>query len=256
MLPLAGRGCKPPCGRGPFLLSCPLILPRLRSVTEVIPCVSAALFWPWSCSLRRRGAEIFPFKGETIKGDIVRVSDSEVVIKQDGKDVTKPIKEVLRIDYRDVGKPDAASYSQIELTDGTTLLVSKWLIKKRDVELTLVAGPVVKLPLDVVANVLHEAHVELHRRDWKTRVYNTRNRDALVVAREGVISSIECTLGDGNDGRAPTISIRRDHRRRDRDARPRAVLDPRADLQAHPGRKSAAGRVQAVGYARRHRHGI
>src|SRR6516225_2973992 len=51
-----------------------------------------------------RAADIVPVKGDTIKGDIVRVSDTEVVFKQDGKDVTKSIKEILRIDYRDIGK--------------------------------------------------------------------------------------------------------------------------------------------------------
>jgi hypothetical protein len=155
-----------------------------------------------------RAADIVPVKGETIKGDIVRVSDTEVVFKQDGKDVTKSIKEILRIDYRDIGKTDAASYSSVELTDGTTLLVSKWLIKKRDVELTLLAGPVVKLPIDIVANVLREAHVESHRRDWKTRTFNTRNREAVVIKRDDVISNLPATLGDGTaEGTAITIAV-------------------------------------------------
>jgi hypothetical protein len=155
-----------------------------------------------------RAADIVPVKGETIKGDVVSVSNTEVRFKQDGKETTKSIKEVLRIDYRDIGKPDAASYSQVELTDGTTLLVSKWLIKKREVELTLLAGAVAKLPLDVVANVLREAHVEAHRRDWKTRTFNTRNREAMVVKRDDVISNLICTLGDGNEaGTAISIAV-------------------------------------------------
>jgi hypothetical protein len=144
-------------------------------------------------------ADIVPVKGETIKGNIVRITDTQVVFSQDGKEVTRPIKEVLRIDYRDIGKSGATNYSQVELTDGTILLVSKSLIKKRDVELTLLAGSVIKVPLDVVANVLREAHVESHRRDWKTRVFNTRNRSAMVVKRDDVISNLICTLGDGNE---------------------------------------------------------
>jgi hypothetical protein len=67
------------------------------------------------------------------------------------------------------------------------------------VELTLLAGPTVKLPLSIVANVLTQAHIEANRRDWKTRVYNTRGRDAIVLRNEGVISNIECTLGEGDE---------------------------------------------------------
>jgi hypothetical protein len=146
------------------------------------------------------GAEIHPLKGDSFKAELVRVTDKEVVYKLGGKEVSKPIGEVVKIDYREVGKPAAGtSYTRVELTDGTVLQASAWSLKKRDVELTLLAGPVVKVPLDLVANVLREGHVEQHRRDWKTRVFNTRNREALVVKRGGVISNIDCTLGEGTE---------------------------------------------------------
>jgi hypothetical protein len=146
------------------------------------------------------GADIVPVKGDPIKGEIVSVSDKELVYKKDGKTVTTPITEVLRIDYREVSKPPAsATYAQVELTDGTVLLAGKWSLKKREVELTLLAGPTVKLPLGIVANVLNQAHVEANRRDWKTRTYNTRGRDAIVLRNEGVISNIDCTLGEGDE---------------------------------------------------------
>jgi hypothetical protein len=146
------------------------------------------------------GAEIYPPKGEPIKGDIVSVSDKEVVFKQGDKTVTRPIKEVLKIDYRDVGRPAAGTtYTQVELTDGTTLLASKWSLKKREMELRLLAGPVVKLPLSVVANVLNQAQVEAHRRDWKSRVLNTRGREALVLKADNIINNIEGTLGEGDE---------------------------------------------------------
>ena len=155
------------------------------------------------------GAEIFPLKGDPIKGEIVSVSNTDVVFKQGDKQVTKPLKEVVKIEYREVGKPEAATtYTQVELTDGTQLLASKWSIKKREVELTLLAGPVVKLPLDVVSNILSHANVEAHRRNWKSRVLNARGREALVVKREDVISSIECTLGDGSEtGQEITLAV-------------------------------------------------
>ena len=56
-----------------------------------------------------RGVEIYPVKGDPIKGDLVSITDKEIVYKEGDKKVTKPIKEVLKIEYRDVGKPAAGA---------------------------------------------------------------------------------------------------------------------------------------------------
>lgn len=145
-------------------------------------------------------AEIHPVKGTPIKGEIVSVSDAEVIFTQGDKKVTRPIKEVLKIDLRDVGKlPSSTPYAAVELTDGTTLLASKVLLKKREFELTLLLGPTVRLPASVVASVLFNAQVEAHRRDWKSRVFNLRNKEAVVVKRGEAISSIEAVLGEGDE---------------------------------------------------------
>jgi hypothetical protein len=155
------------------------------------------------------GAEIYPLKGDAIKGDIVRVTDTEVVFKQGDKQVTRPVKEVLRIDFRDVAKPAAGTtWTQVELTDGTVLLASKWLLKKRELELTLLAGPVIKLPIAMVSNILNQGNVDTHQRDWKTRLFNTRGREAVVVKSEGIISNLDATLGDGDEaGTSITFAV-------------------------------------------------
>src|SRR5262245_965167 len=122
-------------------------------------------------SLARAG-EIHLLKGDPIKGDIVSVTDTDVVYKVDGKELKRPIKDVLKIEYREVGKPAASvNYSQVTLTDGSVLLASSWLLKKKEVELKLLAGPTVKLPVETVAHVLNPGQVETHRREWKTRIY-------------------------------------------------------------------------------------
>src|SRR5262245_64821070 len=91
-----------------------------------------------SLTLAGVAAEITTVTNEVLKGEIVKVDDKEVVFTQGDKKVTRPIKQVLKIDYRDVGKlPTDKPYSLVELTDGTQLYVSKVLLKKRDFELTL-----------------------------------------------------------------------------------------------------------------------
>jgi hypothetical protein len=147
-----------------------------------------------------RAGEVSLLKGDVLKGDILSVTDKEVVIKQGDKQVRKPIAEVLKIDFRDVSKPPSGkTYSQVELTDGTVVLVGKWGLKKKTFEMTLLSGPAVTLPVNAVANVLNNAQVEDHRREWKTRVFNTRGKEAIVDREDKTIFNILSTLGEGDD---------------------------------------------------------
>src|SRR5262245_13840714 len=138
-----------------------------------------------SVTLAGVAAEITPVVGDVIKGEIVKVDDKEVVFTQGDKKVTRPIKQILKIDYRDVGKlPTDKPYAILELTDGTQLTCSAVLLKKRDFEVTLLAGPTLKLPASLVANVLLDATKEDNRRDWKSRVFNSRGKDVVVTTRK------------------------------------------------------------------------
>lgn len=153
-------------------------------------------------------ADIVPVTGEPIKGEIVSVSDKEVVFTRDGKKVTKPLKEVLKLDYRDVGKlPTGKPYALVELTDGTQLFTDKLLLKKGDFDLTLLSGPTLTLPRETVANVLFDAASEENRREWKTRVFNSRGKDVIVTKRKvkdkdreyEIASNLDATIGDGDE---------------------------------------------------------
>jgi hypothetical protein len=153
-------------------------------------------------------ADIVPVTGEPIKGEVVSVTDKEVVFTQGGKKVTRPIKEILKLDYRDVGKlPAGKSFALVELTDGTQLFAEKLLLKKRDFDLTLLSGPTMTLPWEAVANVLFDAASEENRREWKSRVFNSRGKDVVVTKRKvkdrdreyEIASNLEATFGDGDE---------------------------------------------------------
>lgn len=143
--------------------------------------------------------EILKLKGDPIKGEIVSVSETEVVYKQGDKQIKLPIADVLKIDFgteKVSERPE--KYSRVELTDGTIVLVSKWGIVKRELTMTLLSGPTVTVPLETVANVLNRAEDAKHTSDWRSRTFNTRGREALVRKRDGVISNIEVTFGNGD----------------------------------------------------------
>jgi hypothetical protein len=170
--------------------------------------VRAALLGLLLASLSVRGAEVSTIKGETLKGDVLSLTDKQVVLNQDGTRITKPMDEVLKIDFRAVGAPPAGTtYAAVELTDGTVLACRQWLIKGKQAELTLLAGPTVKVPLGVLASVLNNAQLEKNRKDWKDRVRSKRGREVVVVLnKEGTPQNIDCTLGEG-DATGESISF-------------------------------------------------
>jgi hypothetical protein len=165
-----------------------------------------------ACASVGLGAELRTLKDGARKGEVKSITEKEVVFTADGKDVTTPVAEVLQIDYGQPGKlPSDAKWTDVELTDGTLLHCSAFVLKGKQVELKLLAGPEVKVPLAAVANVLNNAHVEKVRKDWTARLAKKRRRD--VVARvlkaddpNGVVNMIEGTLGEG-DAEGKTIQF-------------------------------------------------
>jgi hypothetical protein len=147
-----------------------------------------------------RGADVLTAKGEVVKGEVVSVSDKELVLDHSGKRETMPLTNVLRIDLREAQKPaPPATWADVELTDGTLLHASKWALKKNQIEATLLSGPTVTVPLSSISSILNEAQVEANRRDWNKRIAGKRASDVMVVTLKGVIQGVECTFGAGDE---------------------------------------------------------
>src|SRR5262249_52733369 len=67
--------------------------------------------------------------GTTVTGEVVGISDKEVVLRADGTDKTVPVEQVLQIDLGQAGKVAAAKYSDVELTDGSLLHCTQVALK-------------------------------------------------------------------------------------------------------------------------------
>jgi hypothetical protein len=148
-------------------------------------------------------AELRTLKGETITGEVVSITDKEVVMVRAGERVATPLAQVLQIDYNPSDKSASEPFADVELTDGSLLHCAKFTIKGKEIELTLLAGLQVRLPLSSVDNVLTEANVEKNRKEWSERLADRKakkkRRDVLAVRREGVLNALEGTLGDGDE---------------------------------------------------------
>jgi hypothetical protein len=148
------------------------------------------------------GAELRTLKGEKITGELVSLSDKEVVLAKGGDKVTVDVKQVVEISGlgTDQRIPGDARYLAVELTDGSILSCGNLNIKGKQVELTLLlTGQAVKVPLAAVANVLADANQEKYRKDWRDRVKKNRTRDVLALVKDDVVNALEGLLGEGDE---------------------------------------------------------
>jgi hypothetical protein len=150
-----------------------------------------------------RAADLRTLKGDTISGDVVSLTDKEVVILRSGERVTTPLTQVLQIDYNPRGKPPTDAFADVELTDGSLLHCSKFNITGKEITLSLLAGQDVRVPLTAVSNILNQAHLERNRGEWDARLADRKakmkRRDALAIRKDDVLNTLDGTLGDGDD---------------------------------------------------------
>jgi hypothetical protein len=125
------------------------------------------------CTSPAAAAEIKTLKGETVKGEVVSVTAKDIAFKlENGETKTFGVKEIVFIDFGGAAKVPAEKYHNIELTDGTVLHCSELTFKGKEfiAKLPGEGGPALKVPMDVVANVLWEANIEPRRKEWATRM--------------------------------------------------------------------------------------
>jgi hypothetical protein len=147
-----------------------------------------------------QGAELKTLKGQTITGTLVSIDGKEIVLTVDGKMVATPLAQVLVLDVVAPTKlPANAEPIQIELVDGSTLLVKDLLIKKNEVVYTpFVGGKETTIPVAVVANILRNPQDEKLRKQWAELVGSKRDRDILAFYKDEILQPLRGTLGEGN----------------------------------------------------------
>src|SRR5262249_31955496 len=108
---------------------------------------------------------------EPIKGELVSIDSKNVVFKTADKTITKPMTEVLQLDFQSAPAQVSGNYMQVELTDGTILNCKPdgFACNGKDVELTLLADIKVQVPLKALSYILKNAQDPKVREDadWK-----------------------------------------------------------------------------------------
>jgi hypothetical protein len=153
------------------------------------------------CATAAAGAELKTLKGEAVKGDVVSVTPTEVVIKTADGDKTFGIKEIASVDFAANAPALPATYHDVELVDGTILHCTELQFKGKEFVVKLTgAEAAAKIPMDLVANVLWGANDANRRATWTTKVEDKRNNDAFGLdAKDGVINLLPATIIAADD---------------------------------------------------------
>ncbi|HMF13468.1 MAG TPA: NPCBM/NEW2 domain-containing protein, partial [Gemmataceae bacterium] len=114
-----------------------------------------------------------------------------------------------------VGGPSKEAYTAVELTDGSVLRCSKFLVKGKEATVTLSAGPQFTVPLTAIASVLHEANNEALVRQFREYVARAKKQraDFLLVKKGDSLNGLAGTVGDGNET-GDSVEFTRDETKR------------------------------------------
>ena len=172
-------------------------MPVCRTVLALLLCISCC----------RGAAELRTLAGTSVTGDLVGISNKDITIKTAAAQVVTPLEQVVDLKLGDIHNPSQESkYTDVELTDGTLLHCTQFVIKGKEVELTLLGDQQVKVPLATISFIQKDANDEKTRSEWKERFFNRKRSHDLVVARikpEGtaqeVLDAQEGTLGNADE---------------------------------------------------------
>ncbi len=95
--------------------------------------------------------------GKNVEGELVAITDKEVILAKDGKRTSVPFAEILQIDFQKAGESaTGGTCIDVELTDGTLLHCKKVACKGKDAQLNLLGSDAVQhVPLQSISNILN-----------------------------------------------------------------------------------------------------
>jgi hypothetical protein len=166
-------------------------------------------------------AEIRTLSGQVIKGDLVRVTDKEIVLRTDTGEVATPLAQVLLLDLKKsvTGPPKDGDYTDVRLLDDTLLHCGKVALKGGDAEVTLLSGQALKVPQKKIYWILRDAQNADLRKQWDKLLALKSKRDRIVAFNNGGLNPLEGTFGDA-DAKGETIRFRLESGR---------TIDPKLD---------------------------
>jgi hypothetical protein len=168
-------------------------MPVQRALVVFLVCAAAAL--------AADPPELQSLKGDKFKGDLVGLTDKEIVLKVGEKPVSTPTDQTLLLQFGPVANVKDAKYAEVELVDGSVLRCGAVSFKGKDATLTLLSGQTVKVPLTSIAYVMNEANDPKLAAQWKELFAGVKKTYDFVVRKgdTGALAKVEGTFFDAAD---------------------------------------------------------
>ncbi len=155
--------------------------------------------------------------GKKLKGDLVAVDAQGITFAAADAKVPISARELVLVDFgRPVrAVPKDATYSEIELTDGSTLRVAKYALKGKALVTEPLFGaaektsPVLEVPMGAVFFAMKRADDGKLRESWKKMLGTRGKRDLYVTQKETGYTYQQGTVHEGSAD-ARTVSFEKD----------------------------------------------
>lgn len=155
--------------------------------------------------------------GKTLKGKLVGVDAQGVTFSTGDAQVKMPSRDIVMIDLGHKVAPISKDtrFHEIELTDGSTLRIGRFVVKGKKFETELLPGPagvappVFELPLSAVFSVMRGADDPKNRDAWKKMLASRGKRDLYVMREAGGLNFVQGTVL-GGDEKGTTLSFEKE----------------------------------------------
>jgi hypothetical protein len=168
---------------------------NLKSAILNMSAVATTLFATFALSA---GADLQTLSGKTISGQLAALDRQTVVVRTAGGETIRvPVAEVLQLVQPTTSEVVRGPYTAVELADGTVLQCSTVTVKDNSIELTVIPGIKVTMPLTAIFTVLRDGQDPKLRQDWRDFLSKRGRLDMVVVRSEDKLNGLEGAFGRG-----------------------------------------------------------
>lgn len=156
-----------------------------------------------------RADDITTSAGKKLTGKLVAVEADNVTFAVGESKAQIPARDIVVIDLGNkvaLLPKDVTTFSEIELTDGSTFRVARFALKDKTFEVEQlpppqgVERPKLEIPMSAVFSAMKKADDQKVRDNWKRMLGTRGKRDLYVIAQENGFTFIQGTvLGGGAD---------------------------------------------------------